>query len=94
MVHGKRKEIEDAIKEFKTLFPEVPEGGGKGARDTYSTYLHLIACYLELEAMTVIAGKPEATRILREWRHYTWIYDKVLNDPAVRKVNQKYGLHL
>lgn len=82
---------EKAINEFKVLYPEVPVKGKTGARDNYSTYLHLIVCDLEFQAMTKVAGVEKARQLLKEWTHYTWIYEKVLNDGRIREINTKNG---
>jgi hypothetical protein len=82
---------EKAINEFKIIFPEVPVKGKTGARNNYSTYLHLIVCDLEFQAMTEVAGAEKARQLLKEWTHYTWIYDKVLNDGRIREINTKNG---
>ncbi len=84
-------QVNSAIAEFRELFPDVPSGRA-GARDEYSTYLHLIICDLELAAMQQLSGDSEARRTLSRWQHYTWIYEQVLNNPAVRAVNEKNGL--
>lgn len=82
-----------AIAEFRELFPEVPvaANGGGGARDEYSTYLHLIVCDLEFQAMAALVGDARAREILASYRHYRWIYDQVLTDPRVREVNLRHG---
>ena len=80
-----------AIEDFRKIFLEVPVGGSKGARDEHSTYLHLIVCDLELQSMSKIVGEPTARQILAEWKHYTWIYDKVLRDKRIREINSKHG---
>lgn len=79
--------VDAAISDFKEMFPEVPSGRA-GARDDYSTYLHLIICDLELAAMQKLVGDAEARRVLGQWQHYTWIYDQVLNNPSVRAINE------
>jgi hypothetical protein len=86
---SKPDQREKAICDFKMLFPQVPTGGREGARDNYSSYLHLIVCDLELQAMTKVTGEEKARQILSEWTHYTWIYDKVLNDKRIREINVK-----
>jgi hypothetical protein len=73
------------------MFPEVPSGR-VAARDEYSTYLHLIICDLELAAMQKLVGDAEARRVLGQWQHYTWIYNQVLNNSAVRAINEKHEL--
>ena len=84
-------QVDSAIAEFRELFPDVPSGRA-GARDEYSTYLHLIICDLELAAMQKLVGDSRARGTLSRWQHYTWIYEQVLNNPAVRAVNEKNGL--
>ncbi|HZY81082.1 MAG TPA: hypothetical protein VFE50_16275 [Cyclobacteriaceae bacterium] len=88
----KAKEFAAAINEFKQMFPEVPVGKDGGARDSYSTYLHLIVCNLEYEAMTSIVGQAEARKVIESWSHYKWIYDKVLNDTRIAEVTKKHGI--
>ena len=83
--------IDAAISDLKEMFPEVPSGR-VAARDEYSTYLHLIICDLELAAMQKLVGDAEARRVLGQWQHYTWIYNQVLNNSAVRAINEKHGL--
>ena len=42
--------------------------GGEGARDEFSTYLHLIVCYLEFSAMKELLGEPKAREIMARWQ--------------------------
>jgi len=72
--------VNKTVAEFKTFYPEVPVGKGEGARDEFSTYLHLIVCYLEFSAVTELLGEPKAREIMANWRHYKWIYKTVLNE--------------
>jgi hypothetical protein len=87
----RQQRIDAAISDLKEMFPEVPSGR-VAARDKYSTYLHLIICDLELAAMQKLVGDAEARRVLGQWQHYTWIYNEVLNNSAVRAINEKHGL--
>jgi hypothetical protein len=80
-----------AIAAFRERFPEVPAGGREGARDEYSTYLHLIVCDLEFQAMTARVGEAAARELLDSSNHYTWIYETVLTDSTVRDINREYG---
>lgn len=69
----------EAINELRKMFPSVPSGGTQGARDMFSTYLHLIVCYLEHQANLRILGELRAKQVLDFWAtdHYTWIYQTV-----------------
>lgn len=75
----------------KQIFSEVPIGGKLEARDTYSTFLHLIVCDLEYQALTKLYGELAAKTLLMNWSHYTWIYRAVITDSRVRNINIKYG---
>ncbi len=83
--------VEAAIADFRAIFPEVPVGNGRGARDERSTYLHLIVCDLELQAVSSLIGDDAARELLASNRHYTWIYATVLDDARVREVNLRHG---
>ncbi|MGH7469200.1 MAG: hypothetical protein ACRENP_14690 [Longimicrobiales bacterium] len=83
-----------AIAEFQSLFPDAPDRSGGGARDRFSTYLHLVVCDLELQSMTRLVGAERARETLRAANHYRWIYDRVLNDARIREVNRRHGFIL
>lgn len=86
------EQVDSAVSEFRRLYPEVPVRGGQGARSEYSTYLHLIVCDLEFQAMTILRGRERAAELLSGYDHYRWIYQHVLTDPAVRDVTTRTGL--
>ena len=66
--------------------------GRAGARDEQSTYLHLVICDLELQAMSRLVGEEKAREVIQGWEHYTWIYEQVLGNPEVRRVNERFGM--
>ena len=82
---------EAAIAEHRELFPDAPGREGGGARDSYSSLLHLIVCDLELQATSMAIGEERARAVLESLQHYPWIYERVLNDPRVRAVNARHG---
>lgn len=55
----KEDAVEEAVLEFRQIFPEVPVRGHEGARDEYSSYLHLVVCDLEpgAEAVALVREK-------------------------------------
>jgi hypothetical protein len=83
-----------AIEEFTRMFPEAPDKGPLGAQNLYSTYLHLIVCDLELQALELAIGTNAARNRLSRKPYYKWIYEKVLNNPDVRRINLKYSFSL
>jgi len=56
-------------------------GGTAGARDEYSTYLHLLVCSLEQQAVARLLGEPKARQVMEFWAadHYTWVYQTILS---------------
>jgi hypothetical protein len=93
-VNRERERRDSAMAAFREHYPDVPVGGSAGARDAQSTYLHLVVCDLEFQAMTILVGRDEAKRILERFTHYEWIYERVLEDPFVRSVMTRYQLIL
>jgi hypothetical protein len=86
-----------AIEELKVMYPEAPGGPPEGARDRYSTYLHLIVCYLEYQGMKELVGNEKAKQVIEasSKRFYRWIYRTVLSDePKLRAVVEKHGLKI
>jgi hypothetical protein len=67
-----------AIETLKLKFQNVPVGKRKGARSEFSTYLHLLVCNLEYEAMKKVTNKRAAQIVIKRKRYYTWIYEQVL----------------
>jgi hypothetical protein len=77
----RRDATEQAIGDLRKLFPSVPAGGTAGGRDEYSTYLHLLVCYLEQQADVQLLGELRAKRVMDFWAsdHYTWVYQTVIS---------------
>lgn len=91
---GERRAATDAaIAELRTLYPDAPDGPPAGARDLESTYLHLLVCALEHQAMRRLYGDEVAERTLRGWRHYPWVYAEVLDRPGpIWDILRRHGL--
>lgn len=78
---AERREPTDlAIGDLRKLFPTVPAGGTAGARDEYSTYLHLLVGYLEQQADLRVLGELKTKQVMDFWAtdHYTWVYEMVI----------------
>lgn len=77
----RREATEQAIADLRKLFPTVPVGGTAGARDEYSTYLHLLVCYLEQQADLRVLGELRTKQVMDFWAtdHYTWVYQTVIS---------------
>ena len=86
-----------AIDELKTVFKNVPVGFPEGARDENSTYLHLLVCFLEMEAISTLLSKERVAAVSTFWQkdHYTWIYAQVeSNNNAISTIIKKFGLNI
>jgi hypothetical protein len=73
------QETETAMAELRTMYPDAPSRGPEGARDLESTYLHLIVCHLEYEAMKELVGTERANAAMQK-PYYRWVYRTVLAD--------------
>ncbi len=92
-LEAKDPQVQQAVAVLKQRYPEAPVRGSQGARSTFSTYLHLLNCWLELDAMARLVGEQAARETLADWNHYRWIYDRVLNETdAIGDVVRRFGL--
>ena len=83
--------------ELRTIYPKVPVGYPEGSDDEESTYLHLITCYLEMQADRELIGAKRTLTVMNFWAgdHYRWVYRKVLQDePTIQKVVEKERLEI
>jgi hypothetical protein len=69
-----------AIADLRGMYPEAPVGGTEGADSLYSTYGHLVDCYLEIEADRRLIGPQRTKAVIQHKGHYTWIYATILRD--------------
>ena len=78
---------------LERLYPKVPEAAPEGANGRDSTYLHLLVCLLEFDAVREILGETTARATLGAFGHYTWVYREVLERPeAIRQILRTQGL--
>ncbi len=75
-------QTEDGIAQLRRFYPRVPVGGSEGADSVYSTYGHLIDCYLEIQADRQLMGEERTMAVIRDKGHYAWIYKTDLDDEA------------
>jgi hypothetical protein len=69
-----------AVAELRRLYPRVPVGLPAAAESEYSTYGHLVDCYLEIVADRELLGTERTDAVIRAKPWYTWIYTTVLAD--------------
>ncbi len=90
-VGDRRVALDAAMADLRAAFPDAPTSGPEGARGEYSTYLHLVVCHLEYQAVRATIGEERARAALLANRHYTWIYRTVLDDPRVTAILELHG---
>jgi hypothetical protein len=86
-----------AIAMLKQAFPKVPVGYPEGAKDEESSYLHLIVCYLEQQALREYLSETRIRAVFKFWQndHYTWVYKQVeLHQDLLSQIMAESGLYL
>jgi hypothetical protein len=71
---------QEAIAELRRMYPAAPVGLPEGAESAYSTYGHLVTCYLEVLADRELLGLERAATAIAHKPSYTWIYSTMLRD--------------
>lgn len=69
-----------AIAELREMYPTAPVGLPEGAENAYSTYGHLVDCYLEIQADRELIGPKRTDEVIKNKPWYTWIYKTILRD--------------
>jgi hypothetical protein len=75
-----RLAMEDTVRRLKAMYPRAPVGLPEGADTEYSTYGHLVDCYLEIQADRQVIGRERTDRVIKNKPWYTWIYKTILQD--------------
>jgi hypothetical protein len=84
-----------ALQELHARFPTVPAAADGGARDAFSTYLHLVVCALEYAGLIELIGAGAAHRTVAAADVYTWVYATLLADwPYFRDLLRRHALTL
>jgi acyl-CoA thioesterase I len=91
------KQTQAAEDDLRKFYPKVPVGYPDGSDDEEGTYLHLITCYLEMQADRELMGLDRAAAVMNFWAgdHYRWIYKTVIQDEStIAKIVRQEGLAL
>jgi hypothetical protein len=84
-----------AIAELRQMYPNAPVGLPEGADSAYSTYGHLVDCYLEIQADRELIGSKRTDEVIKNKPWYTWIYKTILRDEdKVRGVVEEHNLEI
>ncbi|HTS13588.1 MAG TPA: hypothetical protein VMH00_15830 [Candidatus Limnocylindrales bacterium] len=84
-----------AVQTLRTMYPRVPVGDPEGADSVYSTYGHLVDCYLEIQADRKLIGRERTSAVIADKGHYLWIYRTILQDEdKIAAVVRSEGLEI
>lgn len=84
-----------AVAELRRMYPGAPVGLPGGAENAYSTYGHIVTCYLELQAMRRLTDVERAAAVINRKRHYPWVYRTVMSDETrIASVVRGRGLEI
>jgi hypothetical protein len=96
-LEARQKQTEAAETNLRKIYPKVPVGYPDGAQDEEGTYLHLIDCYLEMQADRDLMGRERASAVMDFWAgdHYRWVYKTVISDePIIAAVIERENLKI
>lgn len=65
---------------LRERYPNVPVGGSDGGHDQFSTYLHLLVNWLEIDVVGQFVGHDNSVQHAGGRPFYRWIYRKVIED--------------
>ena len=68
------------FEQLRERYPAVPTVEAGGAHDEFSTYLHLLVNWLEIEAVSQFIDRGRVESHVRALHFYRWIYQTVLDD--------------
>lgn len=93
---AQRRQVRSARRDLKALFSTVPNRAGGGAKTRRSTYLHLLVNWLEVEALTALAGTDARDAFLDatvDGPVYGWVYRQVRDrGPELGQILTGHGL--
>jgi hypothetical protein len=88
-----KEAVNDAIDQLREHYPDPPNHEEIGTRSEYSTYLHLIVNWQELDGMAQYVGEEKAREVLSSLDRYEWIYGQVLQDTSeIGAILAEHGL--
>jgi hypothetical protein len=90
-----QRDQQAAVEELERMYPGAPVGGTDGAETPFSTYGHLVDCYLEILADRELLGPVRTDAVIQDKGHYTWIYATILRDePRISGVVERHHLRV
>jgi len=78
--HSHVRDWQRLFERLRERYPDVPDGTAGGAHDEFSTYLHLLVNWLEIEAVSRFVDRDRVVQHVRALAFYRWIYQTVVDD--------------
>jgi hypothetical protein len=78
--HARAPQWRELFGTLRTRYPTVPVGGADGAQDEFSTYLHLIVNWLEIETTSQFFPRERVVAHAGALPFYRWPYKTVIDD--------------
>ena len=78
--HARAAEWHEVFRLLRAKYPQVPDVTAGGAQDEFSTYLHLIVNWLEIEAGNQFVERERIVAHAEARPFYRWCYRTVIDD--------------
>jgi hypothetical protein len=78
--HARVQEWQLIFARLREQYPDAPAREAGGAQDDFSTYLHLLVNWLEVEAGSRFIDRSQVVQHVRALPFYRWIYQTVIED--------------
>ncbi len=78
--HVRAPQWRQLFAQLRERYPAAPVGGTDGANDEFSTYLHLLVNWLEVDSVSQFIERDRVVQHVRALPFYRWIYQTVVDD--------------
>jgi hypothetical protein len=78
--HAHAPQWRQLFEQLRERYPDVPTDAAGGANDAFSTHLHLLVNWLEVEAVSQFVDRDKVVQHVRALPFYRWIYQTVVDD--------------
>jgi hypothetical protein len=91
--HVRAPQWRKLFERLRERYPSVPAAEAGGGNDAFSTYLHLLVNWLEVEAVSQFIDRDRVVSHVRALHFYRWIYQTVIDDSeALGALYREQGL--
>ena len=91
--HARAPQWRKLFEQLRERYPSVPAAEAGGGNDEFSTYLHLLVNWLEIEAVSQFIDRDRVLNHIRALHFYRWIYQTVIDDwDALGALYREQGL--